>query len=314
MDRSSSPVPDPVASSAYPNLDGVVAELRDLRLRSHETRYRGAPPELPSRLATIEIMDGLVAVFFPRHFGSSTPADGDLDAFVGRTLAASLQALERQIRLELELTNEDRAADLAQHAREITGAFAAQLPAIRARLETDIWAAYVGDPAASSLDEVMCCYPGVTAIIRHRLAHSLYCLGARMLARIISEVAHTDTGIDIHPGAQIGESFFIDHGTGVVIGGTAIIGNRVRLYQAVTLGARRFEVDEGGTLKKDYPRHPIIKDDVVIYAGATILGRITVGAGSVIAGNVWLTHSVPPGSVITQAVHRSGAFEDGGGA
>ncbi|MEI9891691.1 MAG: serine acetyltransferase [Caulobacteraceae bacterium] len=133
-----------------------------------------------------------------------------------------------------------------------------------------------------------------------------------MLARIISEVAHAATGIDIHPGAQIGESFFIDHGTGVVIGGTAVIGKRVRLYQAVTLGARRFEVDQSGTLKKDYPRHPIIEDDVVIYAGATILGRITVGSGSVIAGNVWLTHSVPPGSAITQAVHRSGAFDDGG--
>jgi serine O-acetyltransferase len=142
------------------------------------------------------------------------------------------------------------------------------------------------------------------AIIRHRLAHSLYQLGASMIARIISEVAHAATGIDIHPGAQIGESFFIDHGTGVVIGGTAIIGNRVRLYQAVTLGARRFELDESGALKKDYPRHPIIEDDVVIYAGATILGRITVGRGSVVAGNVWLTQSVPPQSSISQATPR----------
>ncbi len=313
MDRSSSPSLDPVASPAYPNLDGIVEALRDLRMQSHQTRYRGGqPPELPSRRATIEIMDGLVAAFFPRHFGSPGSSDLNLDAFVKETLTTSLAALEKQVRLELELTPLDGAADLARRAREITGAFAAELPTIRALLETDIWAAYAGDPAARSLDEVMCCYPGVTAIIRHRLAHSLHRLGALMLARIISEVAHAATGIDIHPGAQIGESFFIDHGTGVVIGGTAVIGKRVRLYQAVTLGARRFEVDQSGTLKKDYPRHPIIEDDVVIYAGATILGRITVGSGSVIAGNVWLTHSVPPGSAITQAVHRSGAFDDGG--
>ncbi len=159
----------------------------------------------------------------------------------------------------------------------------------------------------------MCCYPGVAAIIRHRLAHGLHRLGAPMLARIISEATHSATGIDIHPGAEIGESFFIDHGTGVVIGGTAIIGRGVRLYQAVTLGAKRFELDEHGALIKNYPRHPIIEDDVVIYAGATILGRITIGRGSVIAGNVWLTHSVPPGATITQAQLRSDVFEDGGG-
>jgi serine O-acetyltransferase len=135
-----------------------------------------------------------------------------------------------------------------------------------------------------------------------------------MLARIISEVAHSTTGIDIHPGAEIGESFFIDHGTGVVIGETAIIGRRVRLYQAVTLGAKRFETDGRGALLKGYPRHPILEDDVVVYAGATILGRITIGRGSAIAGNVWLTHTVAPGSTITQARARSDLYVgDGGG-
>ena len=227
-----------------------------------------------------------------------------------------MQSLQQQVRLELELTiNEPRrrGPDPGDQAAEIAAAFAGDLPLIRALLETDIRAAYEGDPAATSLDEVMCCYPGVAAIIRHRLAHGLYRLGAPMLARIVSEVAHAMTGIDIHPGARIGESFFIDHGTGVVIGETAIIGARVRLYQGVTLGARRFEVDQRGALLKNYPRHPIIEDDVVIYAGATVLGRITVGRGSTIAGSVWLTQGVPPASVITQAKARKDAVDDGGG-
>jgi serine O-acetyltransferase len=304
------------AVPAYPNLDQIMAQLRDLRVLSHRNRYRdGVPPPLPSRSATVAIMDGLAAALFPRHFGAPGPTDESRDAFVTTTLTQTLPALEQQVRLELELRADegDGAADHARRAFEIVSAFADDLPNIRALLETDIWAAYTGDPAASSLDEVMACYPGVTAIIRHRLAHRLYRLGARMLARIIAEVAHSTTGIDIHPGAEIGEGFFIDHGTGVVIGATAVIGKRVRLYQAVTLGARRFEVDDSGALKKDYPRHPIVEDDVVIYAGATILGRITVGRGSVIAGNVWLTHSVPPQSAITQATPRNNAFDGGGG-
>ena len=148
---------------------------------------------------------------------------------------------------------------------------------------------------------MLVCYPGITAIIHHRLAHILYELGAPLVARIISEIAHSATGIDIHPGARIGESFFIDHGTGVVIGETAVIGKHVRVYQAVTLGAKRFEKDSSGLLVKGAARHPIVEDNVVIYAGATILGRITIGKNSTIGGNVWLTHSVPSGSSITQA-------------
>jgi serine O-acetyltransferase len=151
------------------------------------------------------------------------------------------------------------------------------------------------------VDEILLCYPGIQAVIHHRLANVLYKLGAPMIARIIAELAHSATGIDIHPGAQIGSGFFIDHGTGVVIGETAIIGQRVRIYQAVTLGAKRFNVGEDGVLEKGQLRHPILEDDVVVYAGATILGRITIGKGSSIGGNVWLTRSVPPGSVITQA-------------
>jgi serine O-acetyltransferase len=170
---------------------------------------------------------------------------------------------------------------------------------IRRLLDSDLEAAYAGDPAARSVDEVLLCYPCVTAVIHHRIAHELYLLGAPLVARIIAEIAHSRTGIDIHPGAQIGGSFFIDHGTGVVIGQTAVIGNRVRIYQAVTLGARSFSTDTDGRLVNE-PRHPILEDDVTIYAGATILGRITIGKGSVIGGNVWLTRSVPPMSRVRQ--------------
>ncbi len=285
-------------------------------MKSHRVRYRdGRLPELPSRKAVIEVTEGLVAALFPRHFGAPGLAVQDMDSFVSSTLRASLQSLQSQVRRELQLSASDAGAppaDFATAAYEIACQLVSGLPNIRAMLESDIRAAFEGDPAATSLDEVMCCYPGVAAIIRHRLAHSLHRLGAPMLARIISEVTHSATGIDIHPGAEIGESFFIDHGTGVVIGGTTIIGRGVRLYQAVTLGAKRFEIDEHGALIKNYPRHPIIEDDVVIYAGATILGRITIGRGSVIAGNVWLTHSVPAGATITQARLRGDAFEDGG--
>jgi serine O-acetyltransferase len=188
-----------------------------------------------------------------------------------------------------------------EQAISIARQFATQLPVVRKLLDTDIQAAFEGDPAARSPDEVLVCYPGITAIIHHRLAHILYDLGAPLVARIISEIAHSATGIDLHPGAQIGESFFIDHGTGVVIGETAIIGKNVRVYQAVTLGAKRFEKDSTGLLVKGAARHPIVEDNVVIYAGATILGRITIGQGSTIGGNVWLTHTVPPNSSITQA-------------
>ncbi len=181
------------------------------------------------------------------------------------------------------------------------------LPKIRAALDKDVRAAFANDPSAKSIDEVIFCFPGVAAIMRHRLAHELYRLGAPLLARIVAEIAHALAGVDIHPGAEIDEGFFIDHGTGVVIGETAVIGRNVRIYQAVTLGAKRFEVSGDGELRKSYPRHPIVEDDVVIYAGATILGRITIGRGSSIGGNVWLTESVPPGSRITQAKTQANA-------
>jgi serine O-acetyltransferase len=227
------------------------------------------------------------------------------DFYVAHTLDSALHALHQQILLELHYTarqlghEPDNTIEL--RAVNIVKSFAAALPQVRSLLDTDVRAAYNGDPAAHSVDEILLCYPGAQAVIHYRLAHELHKLGASMIARIVAELAHSETGIDIHPGAQIGSGFFIDHGTGVVIGETAIIGEHVRIYQAVTLGAKRFNVGENGMLEKGAPRHPILEDDVIVYAGATILGRVTIGKGSSIGGNVWLTRSVPPGSVITQA-------------
>ncbi len=284
-------------------IDSIVSELRTLRMASLESRQRrDRPPKLPARKILAGVAEGLSAALFPNRLGSSELADEGIDHYVGHTLNMTLRELMVQIQHELHydsgtevLCKEDRQRSVA-----ITQAFAKRLPGVRTLLESDIIAAYEGDPAARNVDEVLVCYPGIMAITHYRLAHELHDLGVPLVARMISEIAHSTTGIEIHPGAQIGPSFFIDHGTGVVIGETAIIGKNVRLYQAVTLGAKRFPVDENGTLVKGNLRHPIVEDDVVIYAGATILGRITIGSGSTIGGNVWLTHSVPPGSNVSQ--------------
>jgi serine O-acetyltransferase len=294
----------------------LVDELRQARYAQNE--WRGAENTRrprPSRDALLSIVNNLRAVLFPTHFGGSDFDDASLDFFVGHTLAATLRALEEQLRRGLgyspAFANDD-AATIAWRAHEITGAFAASLPRVRSALELDVRAAYEADPAAQSRSEVIFCYPGITALIHHRLAHELYRQGAGLLARVISEIAHSNTGIDIHPGAVIGESFFIDHGTGVVIGETAVLGKRVRLYQGVTLGARNFPRDERGVIK-NMPRHPILEDDVVIYAGATILGRITIGHGSIVGGNVWITRSLPANSSVTQAQPRDEGFDHGAG-
>ena len=317
MNARLQPVIVPASAGLQWDLDSVVAELRDVRVRSLADRQRTTdqPPRLPSRKALVGIVDGLSAVLFPNRLGSPELTDEGIDYFVGHTLDATLRHLLEQVRRELRYSSEQQGGREAdrERATEITRAFAAGLPKVRAVLDSDIRAAYEGDPAASSLDEVLVCYPGITAIIHHRLAHELHRLGAPLIARIIAEIAHSATGIDIHPGADIGGSFFIDHGTGVVIGETAVIGQRVRLYQAVTLGAKRFPANENGSLVKGNARHPIVEDDVVIYAGATILGRVTIGRGSIIGGNVWLTRSVPPGSNVSQAQVRSEAFDGGAG-
>lgn len=307
---------DLLLRSTHLDVDSIVAELRALRMASLERRNRhDKPPKLPSRKILAGVAEGLSAALFPNRLGSPELADEGIDHYVGHTLNMTLRELMVQIQHELHynsgleiLSHEDREQSVA-----ITQAFAKRLPEVRNLLESDIIAAYEGDPAARNVDEVLVCYPGIMAITHYRLAHVLHGLGVPLIARMISEIAHSVTGIEIHPGAQIGGRFFIDHGTGVVIGETAVIGQNVRLYQAVTLGAKRFPVDENGTLVKGNLRHPVVEDDVVIYAGATILGRITIGRGSTIGGNVWLTRSVPPGSNISQALMRQEVFEGGAG-
>ncbi|RKQ60910.1 serine O-acetyltransferase [Vogesella indigofera] len=288
-------------------IESIVRELRGARQawrQAHgRTRELGGR-EFPARDALRDIANALCGVLFPMRLGPPELSESSEDFYVGHTLAQALDALVRQ--LQLELSYSARLQGLSDSRSEtqavaIAKGLATALPALRRVLDADVHAAYLGDPAARSVDEVLLCYPGITAIIYHRLAHYLYRAGVPLVARILAEIAHSETGIDIHPGAQIGKGFFIDHGTGVVIGETAVIGERVRLYQAVTLGAKRFNSDADGKLEKGQPRHPIVEDDVVIYAGATLLGRITIGQGATIGGNVWLTRDVLPGSHITQA-------------
>lgn len=286
-------------------VDEAVQQLRALRQAGlHSRRPDGHPPSLPSRVVLAQVVDGLAAALFPHWLGKPDLCAENIDHYVGYTLDLTLSALHQQVRRELLYLSGERVLSEADGRRaiEIIQAFSRDLVTVRELLDTDVEAAFQGDPAANSVDEVLISYPGVWAMIHHRFAHLLYRQGMKLSARLMSELAHSATGIDIHPGAQIGSHFFIDHGTGVVIGETAIIGRRVRLYQAVTLGAKRFSQAEDGSLVKGEPRHPIVEDDVVIYAGATVLGRVTIGRGSVIGGNVWLTRSVQPGSMVSQAL------------
>jgi len=305
------PFPSPAEGGELP-LDEVVAQLRQARLdwRASQQRPREAGGrELPSAEALAAIVEGLRGALFPMRLGPPDLRQDGEDFFVGHSLHTQLQALQGQILLELRhaarqqqsLAAAELEAETATQAAALTRRFALSLADIRRLLDRDVQAAFEGDPAARSVDEVLLCYPGIAAMIHHRLAHQLYRLGVPLLARMVAELSHAQTGIDIHPGAQIGAGLFIDHGTGVVIGETAVIGERVRIYQAVTLGARSFPVDGEGHVQKGLPRHPIVEDEVVIYAGATILGRITLGRGATIGGNVWVTRSVAPGSHVSQA-------------
>jgi serine O-acetyltransferase len=308
------------------DLADIVSSLRGIREQSHlEWLDPHQPVQLPSGKELSNALEGLRASLYPHRLGLPEPdlfgcpaPRSATDYFVGHTLDASLRSLRDQIRIELAARASpqnplSRGKDLDRHATKIVARFAEVLPRIRSLLDADLQAAFTGDPAAGSIDEVLVCYPGVKAITYHRFAHALHGLGCPVVARIIAEISHSSTGVDIHPGAVIGERFFIDHGSGVVIGGTARIGNNVRLYQAVTLGAKHFPLDEKGHLVKGEPRHPIVEDDVVIYSGATILGRVTIGRGATIGGNVWLTRSIPAGATVTQARALSETFAEGGG-
>ena len=291
----------------------LVEELASVRRHWRHMHHRSTEPggrELPSPEALRKIMDDLRAVLFPMRLGPPELRQETENFFVGHTLDAALHSLLQQVRLELSYIDRNhpaQAISFEDQGLKIVREFSRALPSLRTLLDSDVIAAYRGDPAARSVDEVLLCYPGVLAMIYHRIAHQLHVLGVSLLARIVAEIAHAQTGIDIHPGAQIGSGFFIDHGTGVVIGETTIIGQRVRVYQAVTLGSKSFPTNSEGELQKGIPRHPVVEDDVIIYAGATVLGRVTIGKGAVIGGNVWITSDVAPGSHISQANLRHGA-------
>ena len=298
-----------IADADRPELtDGVAAiasELAEIRREwrdayGHNAEY--GSEGFPSRGDLLKIVGALCGALYPLRLGPDFVRPHNEHVFVEQTLQTTLARLYGQVRLELSYAIADETNHAVDaRAAAIVRTFPERLPALRRLLDSDVEAAWRGDPAARSVDEVLICYPSMLAIIHHRLAHQLHVDGARLVARIIAEVAHDKTGIDIHPGAQIGDSFFIDHGTGVVIGETAILGCNVRLYQGVTLGARSFAADDAGVMVRNIARHPIVEDNVVIYAGATILGRVTIGEGSEIGGNVWLTHDVPPKSRVIQA-------------
>jgi serine O-acetyltransferase len=258
---------------------------------------------LPSRKAVHDVLDTLMGILFPGCHGHGPVADRTMASDLRDELKATVTTLQQQVEMALEYgceTDEDcgECKDCNKNAAKAVKCFVSKLPEIQMMLQADIEAAYDGDPAAKSTMEVVMSYPAVQAITTYRIAHLLYEAKVPLIPRIMTELAHSRTGIDIHPGAEIDERFFIDHGTGVVIGETTVIGKNVKLYQGVTLGALSFPEGEDGKPIKGIKRHPNVGDNVTIYAEATLLGDITIGEGSEIGGNVWLTHSVPPHSQV----------------
>ena len=270
-------------------------------------RAAGVGFEPPSRPVLIDVLEGLRSALFPGYFGLLQMTEG-LNFHLRSILEEKLRRLQEQILCGLVFTHWQDGADppdLLRRRNEARAAAAAghllaRLPELQRLALLDVEAAYAGDPAALSRDEVVFSYPGVQAVIQHRIAHELYLLAIPLIPRIMSEHAHSATGIDIHPGAAIGESFFIDHGTGVVIGETCEIGRNVRIYQGATLGAKSFPLDAHGQPIKGVPRHPIVEDEVIIYSGATVLGRTRLGRGAIIGANAWVTRDVEPGAIVTR--------------
>lgn len=254
---------------------------------------------MPSEKILAEIIDIVRDIIFPYHYGDTPVYADTLKYYIGVRVDRLSRLIREQIQIGLEYEC-NKCKNACEEADRITERFIDTLPKLREILTTDVIAAYNGDPAAKNHGEIISCYPVIKALTNYRMAHELLLLGVPLIPRMLTEMAHSETGIDIHPGAQIGEYFTIDHGTGVVIGETCIIGKNVKLYQGVTLGARSFPLDENGNPIKGIPRHPILEDDVIVYSNATILGRITIGKGAVVGGNIWVTQDVPAGTSITQ--------------
>lgn len=260
---------------------------------------------MPSIGSLDYLMTCLKKVLFPGFYGNSEVSPDSMDFYVAANLDMAYRALYEQIKRGYCFACSDSSmscSDCEENAKAVATKFIESIPQIKHLLATDVVAAYNGDPAAKSYGETIFCYPSIMTLTHYRIANVLFRLNVPIIPRIITEMAHSLTGIDIHPGASIGEYFFIDHGTGVVIGETTIIGKNVRLYQGVTLGAKSFPLDENGKPIKGIPRHPIVEDDVIIYSNSTILGRITIGKGATVGGNMWVTENVAPGAKVAQ--HR----------
>ena len=280
-------------------LQETISQLSDTKTLKgiiHEEKRGGS---LPSQPALQEIISLCRSILLPAFYGNAMPDKNSLRHHIGVDVERLNLLLAEQIATTLCTSLKSNDAS-KPNAEELAAALIAKMPEIRKVLITDVEAAYNGDPAAESYDEIICCYPVIKALTNYRVAHELHLLGVPLIPRLITELAHSETGIDIHPAATIGTHFTIDHGTGVVIGATCIIGNNVKLYQGVTLGAKNFPLDENGNPVKGIPRHPILGNNVVVYSNATILGRITIGDNVVIGGNIWVTKDVPAGTEIHQ--------------
>ena len=271
----------------------ISSETTDTLLHRHSDEH-----PLPSLNALIEIVYLCRAILFPGYFGHSGINEHTIAYHTGVNVENLFYKLTEQVKAGLYFAGTSEGSQ--SKAEIITNQFIERLPHLRSILATDVVAAYEGDPAATSYGEVISCYPAIRAISNYRIAHELYLLGVPLIPRIITEMAHSETGIDIHPAATIGSHFTIDHGTGVVIGATSIIGNHVKLYQGVTLGAKSFPLDPQGNPIKGIDRHPVLEDNVIVYSNSTILGRITIGHDAVIGGNVWVTENVAPNTKVLQ--------------
>lgn len=287
--------------STIPDLEPVLIELADLRELSRSRRTENGAGAFPSSEQLQRAVTFLSEGLFPRRIGRFAGSPSEEGPFVASRIEEALLILRREVAAEIRYWEEESRDPFEPDQPEvIIRHFVPALPNIRGLVESDVEAGFLGDPAARTVDEILVCYPGALALLYHRIAHPLFALGAPITARMISELANARTGIDIHPGATIGPAFFIDHGTGVVIGETSKIGANVRLYQHVTLGAPAPLGLSRLTPRARHARHPIVEDDVTIYAGATVLGRVTVGRGSTIGANVWIESDVEPGSVLIQ--------------
>ena len=284
-------------------IDTVVKELGEQKANDFLHHRSSHDMPMPSIEILNQVMVHLKKVLFPGFFGHSEVSAESMDFYIGANIDITYRLLCEQIKRGFCFDCDDdekicRQCDI--RAKEVTAKFISGLPGIKHLLSTDVIAAFNGDPAAKNYGETIFCYPSITAMTYYRIAHELLLLEVPMIPRIITEMSHSLTGIDIHPGATIDEYFFIDHGTGVVIGETTIIGKNVRIYQGVTLGAKSFPLDENGKPIKGIPRHPVVEDEVIIYSNSTILGRITIGKNSVIGGNMWITSDVPADTKLLQ--------------